>query len=155
MNPNGARLAALVVALALGWFLWLRMQSGWTHYWLLQDAQKGTAIITGDLWSGHDAVGYRYVVGQNQYDGRSSRDWQDKRYSKVQMGQESPVYFSASHPWLSLLYVPRGIVDGLPVIIVVVILETLALLSIINPKSRWAFSFASKGVAHATEHKNA
>jgi len=110
----------------------------------LRDAQKGTAIVTKELWSGHNAVGYRYVVDQKQYSGHSGRNWQDKSYSKVQVGEESVVYFSASHPWLSLLYMPRAVLEGLPVIIIVLIVEAFAVVTIIKPKSGWAFSLMEK-----------
>ena len=116
-------MVGLILAIALGQFLFLRLRSTWINYWLLRDAQKGTAIVTKELWSGHNAVGYRYVVDQKQYSGHSGRNWQDKSYSKVQVGEESVVYFSASHPWLSLLYMPRAVLEGLPVIIIVLIVE--------------------------------
>ena len=132
------------MAIALGQFLLLRVRSAYTNYWLLRDAQNGTAIVTKDLWSGHNAVGYKYVVDQKQYSGHSGRNWQDQKYSKVQVGEESVVYFSTSHPWLSLLYMPRAVLEGLPVIIIVVVLEAFAVGTIINPKSGWAFDFFEK-----------
>ena len=148
MSPRGARLAALVLALALGQFLFLRVRSAWSNYWLLTDAQKGTAVVTKELWSGHNAVGYRYVVDQRQYTGHDARNWQDPKYSKVQVGEESVVYFSASHPWLSQLCMPRAVLEGVPVIIVVLVLESFAVITTIKPTSGWAFGFAEK------EHKN-
>src|SRR4051794_13400096 len=144
MSPRGARLAGLVLALVLGQFLFLRARSGWTNYWLLTDARKGTAIVTKELWSGHNAVGYQYDVDHRQYHGQSGRNWQDQKYSTVQVGEESVVFFSASHPWLSLLYMPRGVLEGLPVILIVVVFELFAVITVIKPTSGWAFSFIEK-----------
>ena len=62
MTPRGARLVGLILAIALGQFLSLRVRSAWTNYWLLRDAQKGTAVVTKELWSGHNAVGYKYAL---------------------------------------------------------------------------------------------
>ncbi len=90
----------------------------------------------------HNAVGYQYVVDQKQYSGRSGRNWKDQK--KVQVGEESVVYYSASHPWLSLLYMPQVVLEGLPVILIVLILEMSALFTIIKPKSGWAFNLIEK-----------
>lgn len=142
MTSRGARLTALILAIALGQFLYLRVRSAWTNYWLLSDAKQGTAIVTKELWSGHDAVGYEYVVDQKQYSGHSGRNWRDQK--KVQVGEEAVVYFSASHPWLSLLYMPRGVLEGLPVVIIALALEVFAVVTMIKPKSGWAFSLIEK-----------
>jgi hypothetical protein len=93
MTPRGARWAGLILAIVLGQFLYLRARSAWTNYWLLNDAQKGTAIVTKELWFGHNAVGYRYVVDHSQYTGRGGRNSQERRYSKVKVGEESVVLF--------------------------------------------------------------
>jgi len=143
MTPRGAKLVGLILALALGQFLFLRVRSAWTNYWLLQDAHEGTAIVTKDLWSGHNAVGYEYVVDQKHYSGHSGRNSMDQK--KVQVGEETVVYFSASHPWLSLLYMPQAVLKGLPAIIIVLVLEVFAIITILKPKSGWAFSLIEKG----------
>ncbi len=104
MSPRGARLAALVLALALGQFLFLRVRSAWSNYWLLTDAQKGTAVVTKELWSGHNAVGYRYVVDQRQYTGHDARNWQIARVERAKTKSRkddmiiaSPVVFFLTH----------------------------------------------------------
>lgn len=142
MTPRGARLTGLILAIALGQFLFLRGRSAWINYWLLRDARQGSAIVTKELWSGHNAVGYKYFVAQEQYSGHSGRNSKDQK--KVQVGEEAVVYFSASHPWLSLLYMPNGVLEGLPVILVVLLLELFAVITIINPTSRWPFKFTEK-----------
>lgn len=140
MSPRGARLTGLILAIALGQFLYVWTRSAWINYWLLEDAQKGSAIVTKELWSGHNMVIYRYFVDQREYTGKSARNSDDKNYSKAQIGEESVVYFSTSHPWLSLLYMPRRIWEGLPVTIIVLILESMALVTLANPSSGWAFN---------------
>jgi len=113
-------------------------------YWLLRDAQKGTALVTKELWSGHNAVGYKYVVEGREYAGRGGRNWDDPKYRDAKVGQESVVYFSASHPWLSQLSMPRAVMEGAPVILIVLGLELFAITTIIKPTSGWAFSVVEK-----------
>src|SRR5256885_10490726 len=115
MSPRGARIAAMILAIALGQFLYLRIREAWTSYWLLRDAQKSTALVTKELWSGHGAVGYKYVVDGKENLGHGGRNWDDPKYRNVKVGQESVVYFSASHPWLSQLSMPRTVIEGGPV----------------------------------------
>ena len=142
MTARGARWTALILALALGQCLYLQARSAWTNYWLLHDARRGSATVTKELWSGHDAVGYTYVVDQTQFSGRSGRNSQDPQ--PVQVGGVTTVYYSASHPGISLLYMPQTVLEGLPVIIIVLVFEAFACITIINPKSGWAFSLADK-----------
>jgi hypothetical protein len=143
------RWIGLIIAIALGDFLFLQVRSAWTNYWLLKDGQPGMAIVTKDYWGGHNVVVYEYAVNQKHYTGRSSRSWQEPRYRNVRAGDESVVYFSASHPWLSLLNKPRIVVEGLPVVIIVLGLELFAVVTIINPRSKWAFNISDKRENHA------
>jgi len=138
------RLFFSAFAIGLGYFFFLQARIAWTNYWLLKDAQQGMAVVTKELWSGHNEVGYRYAVGQHEYTGRSYRNWQDSKYSNVQVGGESVVYFSASHPWLSLLYKPRAVVEGLPVLVVAFFVELIAVVTVICPKSKLAFDLSDK-----------
>jgi hypothetical protein len=144
MTSRGARLTGLILALALGNFLFNRARSAWTHHWVLSDAQQGAALVTKEHWSGHNAVDYQYVVDQKQYNGHSVRNSKDQK--KVQIGEQTVVYFSASHPWLSLLYKPQpeDVLPGLPSILIALVLEGFAVLTLINPKSGWAFSLMEK-----------
>jgi len=134
------RIVGIIVACVLGWFLFGQVRSAWLSYWLLRDAQTEMAVVTKFLWTGHGVVEYRYVVQGHEYAGHSRRNWQDPRYSNVQAGEKAVVYFSASHPWLSCLYMPRTLVEGAPVVLIVIFLESLAIGTIIRPKGRWAFN---------------
>jgi hypothetical protein len=134
------RLSALIIALLLGQFFYIQWRSAWTNYWLLTDSREGVATITKELWSGHGQVGYTYAVDQSSYTGKSTRNWQDERYSDVPVGGVSVVYYSASHPWLSLLYKPTTLVGGLPVIIIAFGIELLLVITVVNPRSKWALN---------------
>ena len=137
-------MVALIVALALGDFLYERARSAWNCHWVLTDAQDGTALVTQEHWSGHGSVDYQYTVGQNQFKGFSVRNPKDQK--KVEIGGQTTVYFSASHPWLSLLYKPdpEDVLPGFPVILVALAFEAFAVITIIKPKSGWAFSFVEE-----------
>ena len=141
MTARGARLTGLVLALVLGQFLFLRARSAWRDYWLLRDAREGSALVTKDRLS-HDVVDYVYAVDQKEFSGHSGRNWKDQK--KVEVGEKTVVYFSASHPWLSLLYMPEGVLEGLPFILVALVFEVFAVITIIRPKSGWAFSLIEK-----------
>jgi hypothetical protein len=135
------RLFLLLPALALAYGFILRpAQYGWTSYWLLTDGQQGKAVITKLLWSGHNVVTHRYQVNGKEYTGTSARNWQDPKYENPFVGQGSVVYFSASHPWLSQWNRPRTVVEGLPVPILAWLMLGLMLVTIINPRHKWALA---------------
>ena len=140
-TPLGARIVGLILALVLGQFLYLRAHETWQNYWLLKDSQKGLATITGEHWSGHNSVDYQYTVNGKEYTSHSARNGDDPKYKDAQPGQESIVYYSASHPWLSQLSMPQTILEGAPVILIVLGLEAFAVITIFKPRSGWAFSF--------------
>src|SRR5271157_6079448 len=108
------RIIGLVLAAILGDFLLGFLQNAWRNHWLMTDAQQGMATITEPYWGGHNQFDYRYVVDGREYTGISYRDWQDPKYSNAQPGGEAVVYFSVSRPWLSLLYKPSAVIEGLP-----------------------------------------
>jgi hypothetical protein len=77
------------------------------------------AVITNEHWGGHGVVVYRYRVGQKVYSGQDHRSWQNPKYAHVMAGENTVVYFSSSHPWLSAINLPRNVViEGLPVMLV-------------------------------------
>ena len=93
-------------------------RGSWHSYWLLRDGQRGTAVVLSEHWGGHNAVNYEYVVNGTRYTGAGHRNWHEEKDGSVQPGQKSVVYYSASHPWLSALDMPRSAVEGFPVAIV-------------------------------------
>jgi len=144
MHSFPARLAGLVLATALGYFLFGWARTAWINYWLLTDSREGMAAVTKMHWGGHGRVVYQYIANGKKYTGASSRNWQDLRYREVKPGGESIVYYSASHPWISQLYKPRAIVEGWPVLLIVLPLEFMALMTLIKPNSGWAFNIDEK-----------
>ena len=136
------RLQGVVIAIILGYFLILQGLNSRTSYWLLKDGQAGIAVVTKDIWGGHNSVGYRYEVNNREYTGKDERSWQDTDNHRAQVGQRAAVYFSASHPWLSRLNKPRVVVEGLPVILIALILEIFAIVTIVDPRSGWAFNLS-------------
>jgi hypothetical protein len=96
--------------------------------------------VTKDLWTGHNGVAYRYTVNHNEYTGKRMRNYRDPRYRNVHPGDKSVVYYSASHPWMSSLRRPDRIGEGLPVALLALLFETIAVITLINPQHKWAFN---------------
>lgn len=138
------RVFAAALTLLLGYyFIIAPAQEAWSNYWLVKDGQEGTAVVTKELWTGHNVVRYRYRVNQKEYTGQDYRSWQDPKYAHVLVGERAPVYFSSSHPWLSALNRPRSVmIEGLPVMILVWCLIALLVLTAINPGGKWALKFS-------------
>jgi hypothetical protein len=72
-------------------------------YWLTADGKPSTALLTEEHGR---VVTYRYSVDDVEYTGSSRKNWENERYRNVHTGQESIVYFSASHPGISSLETP-------------------------------------------------
>jgi len=116
------------------------IQGLWRDHWLVKDGQQGMAVITKEHWGGHGVVVYHYRVGQKVYSGQDHRSWQNPKYAHVMAGENTVVYFSSSHPWLSAINLPRNVViEGLPVMLLAWFFEVGLVVTVIKPKSRWAF----------------
>jgi hypothetical protein len=100
------RLQGLIMAAFFGYFLVGMGLDTRTSYWLLNDSQEGMAIITRDLWTGHNGVAYRYKVNGNDYSGNGHLNVEDPRYRKRAAWRRvgclllrvSPVAVSPRHP---------------------------------------------------------
>ena len=140
MRKFPPRLAGLIIAILMGSLLVGAAGQAWRNYWLLTDGQQGMATVIEKHWGGHGRVVYRYSVDGTVYTGVGNRNWEDPRYSKVQPGDESVVYYSASRPWISQLHKPRTVIDdlALPMMILVAIIEFFAVMTVVNPKGKWA-----------------
>jgi hypothetical protein len=126
-------------------FVFGPIQALWRDHWLVKDGQQGIAVITKEHWNGHGVVVYQYRVGQKVYIGQDHRSLQNPQYAHVMVGEKSVVYFSLSHPWLSAINLPRNVViEGLPVVLLAWLFEAGLIVTVINPQSRWAFSFATR-----------
>ena len=131
-----ARWFLLVPALAIGWFLVSYGRAARERFWVLKDPRPGKATITKDL--GRGKVAYVYSVDGNEYRGKSYRNREEQKYREARVGEQSPVYYSASHPWVSLLNKPDSTLEGLPAIVVALAMEVFLLITILKPKSNWA-----------------
>ena len=105
----------------------------------MKDCQQGNAVITKEFWGGHGRLVYRYAVNDKQFTGVSSTDWKDAKYKNVRIGEKAVVYYSASHPWLSLLYKPEGFIDLLPALIALT-LASFIVITAMRPESKWALN---------------
>jgi hypothetical protein len=138
------RAGILFMAILLGYsFIFRFFQHSWAEYWLTKDPQQTMAIITGSR--DHGIVDYKYVVAGEKYTGLSHRNWHDARYSNVGIGGQSNVYFSASHPWLSTLEPPQFPPSGVIVLIVALVFEFFFIVTVINPRSKWALNVFDHG----------
>jgi hypothetical protein len=100
----------VLFATFLVWIFWHNIR---TTYWLLTDGQEGKAVITGSspLRRRDESLDYSYEVNNTRYYGSSPRSWLEKPYWGVQIGGQSVVYYSASHPWLSSVRKPKEVVS--------------------------------------------
>lgn len=140
------RLWALSLALLLGHaFVYAPIRGMWRDHLLVKDGQEGMALITKEHWAGHGVVVYKYRVGQAVYTGQDHRSIQNPTYAHVMPGEKSVVYFSSSHPWISAINLPRRVViEGLPVVLLVWLIEAGLIVTVINPNSGWAFRLNGK-----------
>jgi hypothetical protein len=140
-SPTMPRLFASLLIVVLGYyFVFSPARELWANYWLLRDGKQGVAVVVKDDWAGHNEVDYRYRVDQKVYTGQDARSWQNPKYAHVTADQESIVYFSASHPWISAINLPsRVMFGGLPVVLFVWVIEIGLIITVVKPNSRWAF----------------
>jgi hypothetical protein len=96
--------ALWIGVIALVYFFVAGVRVFWTSYWLAKDAKQSVALITRG--GAHGVVDYTYAADDHQYTGSSRRNWENEKYRNVFIGEQSIVYFSASHPWISSLETP-------------------------------------------------
>lgn len=142
INRGWAFLLALVLGQA---FVVSPIQQVWRDHWLVKDGQEGTAVIEKEHWAGHSVFVYQYRVGEKVYTGQDHRSRQNPKYAYVMPGEKSVVYYSSSHPWISAINLPSGVgIEGLPVVLLAWFFEAGFLITVINPRSRWAFDFSGQ-----------
>lgn len=88
------------IVLLFGYPMFLGIQAAWESYWLSKDGKQTMAVIVNDE-HGHDVVDYKYTVDFKEYTGAAQRGWEHSEYQNVQVGEQAPVFFSTSHPWIS------------------------------------------------------
>ena len=150
-DPRFSRYIALFISLVCGSFIFGYGSDRDAQYWLHKDARQSVAEVTGEVWTGHNSVNYRYTVDTKEYTGSSGRSYRDPRYAKVQSGSHAPVWYSASHPWFSTLCEPEPpstsfFPVGVLVVLFILFVEARALITVIAPTHRWAIDFNSKSI---------
>jgi hypothetical protein len=145
-HSTADRIFEMCVAIMLCYFfVVVPVQDTRTNYWLLRDGQQGVAVVTKVLWTGHNALAYRYSVSGRQYKGQDRRNWRDPRYANVVAGEETVVYYSLSHPELSRLTLPETVlVGGLPVILLVWFVIVLLVITAVKPDNKWGLNPRAK-----------
>jgi hypothetical protein len=95
------------------------------------------------LESGHTALLITAIwVAGDHYVGHGQRSRQT--YPGPAVGGQTAVYYSASHPWLSSLQTPTFLPGGLPVVVIAILFEFLFVMTIIDPKGKWALQTGLK-----------
>jgi len=122
-------------------------QTWWTQRWILKDGQQGMAIVA--KVRDHNSVVYRYRIDQKEFTGADFRDSGDPRYAHVGIGERTAIYFSSSHPWLSLIKLPRSqMPEGLPFLLLVWFVAARLFIAAIKPRSKWAYGPSTSADRH-------
>lgn len=136
--PTCARVLALLVALFVAFLFWF-MKSDWAGYWVLKDGRPITAMVTGHL--PHGAVAYSYTVNEEGYSGESEEGYRGSR----DVGDPIQVYYSESHPRLSLSKMLSKTTIGWVAAVTILLFsfcEILAVRTILNPRGKWTIDFS-------------
>jgi hypothetical protein len=128
------RISFLALAIFFGYsFIFKISYDMRAQYWLSLDAKQTMALITKVHGQG---VNYKYSVDGKEYSNESQRNWEHD----VGAGQESMVFYSSSHPWLSSVTTPQFQPLGAIVLLIALIAEFLIVITAINPKSTLALN---------------
>ena len=126
------RIGLLAMAAVFGYsFIFKFLYNARAQYWLTVDAKQTMALIIKELE--HGVVEYKYSVAGTEYNGASQRNWEQKKYRDVGVGQESIVFYSASHPWLSSLTTPQFPPAGTVVLFIALLMEFYLIVAALNP----------------------
>lgn len=141
------KLWASFLILVLGYpFIVSPAREVWANYWILRDGRQVRGVITGEpLFANGTTCIYHYRVNGKTYDGQGSQSLQYPGDVHVVEGRAVTVFFSSSHPWLSVLRWPPGVMfGGLPVVLFVWLIEVGLVTTFVKPSSRWAFDFSGR-----------
>jgi hypothetical protein len=117
----------------------------WKDHWLIKDGQQTRADVTREHWGGHGVILYEYRVDGKVYTGADRRSLQNPKYAHVGPGERTVLYYSRSHPWLSAIDTPQFVgIPGLPVAVLVWFIMSGLIVTVVNPKSRWAFQLSGQ-----------
>src|SRR5262245_22775708 len=128
------RFIVLAPMLLLGHQLRLYFYGVWTDHWLNKDGKTTRAFVTQT--HPKRVFDYRYTVNGIEYSGTSVRDWEDEKVHELRKGEETTVYFSASHPWLSSMQSDRLTWEAIPIVVLILLFELLFLAVLLDPNGR-------------------
>ena len=109
------------------------------NYWILKDGVQSTGIVT-EVDRGA-AIHYRYVVRETTYFGYGRREYRNHMDIEVGVDGNSVVWYSSSHPWLSVANRPTTVLFALPWIVIVMGLDLLCIVGLVKS---WATPSSSK-----------
>ena len=135
---NLIRFIVLIPMIFIGTLIYSHAHRIWIDYWVSKDGQRVSAQVT-EAYSKH-FFDYRYTVDGKEYAGNDYRDWEDEQIHKLQVGEQTTVFISASHPWLSSLRSIRLAWVAFPFITLLLLLEAFLLVVIFDPSGRWSVS---------------
>src|SRR2546423_6583328 len=132
------RFIVLIPMILFGNQIRFYLQSFWTDHWLRKDGTPTQAVIT----EVHPkrVFNYHYNVDGKRYLGTSSRAWEEEKAHPLRIGDETTVFFSGSHPWLSSMQTVRVAWVTFPLVVLLLLLEAFFLAILIDPKGRWSVS---------------
>lgn len=118
-----ARIASvLIISFFAAMVLVGQSLTAWKIHWLLIDGWHGTAII---VYTSKGNASYTYTVNNKTYNGSDS--------SVKTPGETAEVYYSDSHPWLSLLKKPNSIFPVVLKVVLTVAVASFLVLAILRP----------------------
>ena len=130
------RWVGVVMLVVLAWPIYGCLYGSWQEYWLLKDGQPGTATVTRAPASGHGQVLYNYKVNHRVYRGRDRIPGDQGADNARRFPFASTVYFSASHPWISRLQMPKSFVGGWGLLTILFPFVVVALFLTLRPKPK-------------------
>jgi hypothetical protein len=90
---------------------------------VLRDGIQAPARVT-DTGS-RKTIYYTYAAGGKTFTGHGPREYRDPLQANVGVGRDTPVWYSASHPWLSSPRRPEMVLEAFPWIVLVTLFDLL------------------------------
>lgn len=133
-----ARLIVLIPMVLFGNQLRRYCHTVWIDHWLSKDAKTTHALVT--QIHPKRVFDYRYSVNGKEYTGTSNRNWEDEKVHALQAREETTVFFSASHPWLSSFQTSQITWAAFPIMVLILLFELFFLAVLVDPKGRGSVS---------------
>ncbi len=120
----------LLLALFVGGLIFSSFRGYWADFWIFQSPKQVTATVTAQM--SHGVCEYQYLINGIPYVGHGQRG--RNLPQQAQVGTSVPVYFSASHPWLSSPDIPSfSPWQALTIMALLLVAEFFLLKAVIKP----------------------